>query len=90
MGRELRSRSVFATTITLRVRFADGRLDSRTARLIEPAALDEALVDAAQGLLARIGPGDRPIRAAAISCAGLLAAHADPALFPIQQRRETR
>ena len=90
MGRELRSRGVFATTLTLRVRFADGRLDSRTARLLEPTALDEALVDAAQALLARIGPGDRPIRAAAISCAGLLSAHADAMLFPIRQRRDSR
>ena len=54
LGRELRSRGVFASTLTLRIRFADGRIDSRTARLAEPAALDDAIVDAAQGLLARM------------------------------------
>ena len=42
-GRELRSRGVFAGTLTLRVRFADGRVDSRTTRLSEPTALDDAL-----------------------------------------------
>ena len=33
LGRELRSRGVFARTLTLRLRFADGRVDSRTPPL---------------------------------------------------------
>src|SRR5204862_4341870 len=42
VGRELRSRGVYARTVTLRLRFPDGRVDSRTAPLKEPSALDEA------------------------------------------------
>jgi len=90
LGRELRSRGVFASTLTLRIRFADGRIDSRTARLAEPAALDDAIVDAAQGLLARMAPGDRPIRALGLSGAGLLSPHTAPALFPLSSRQPNR
>ena len=61
-GRELRSRGVFAATLTLRIRFADGRVDSRTTRLPEPAASDDALVEAAAALLSRVTSGERPIR----------------------------
>jgi DNA polymerase IV len=86
LGRELRSRSVFASTLTLRIRFADGRIDSRTARLSEPAALDGAIVDTARGLIARIAPGDRPIRALGLSGAGLISAQAGPALFPLSRQ----
>jgi DNA polymerase-4 len=89
-GLELRSRGVFAGTLTLRIRFADGRVDSRTTRLAEPAAADEALLDAALGLLARIAPGERPIRAIGMSCAGLLSASLEPALFPIHRRQQNR
>jgi DNA polymerase IV len=89
-GRELRSRGVFATTLTLRLRFADGRLDSRTTRLSEPTALDDALLEAAHALLARMAPADRALRAAAISCAGLLAPDSAPALFPVNHRRRVR
>ena len=89
-GRELRSRGVFAATLTLRVRFADGRVDSRTTRLPEPAAADEALLETASGLLARMTPGERPIRALGISCAGLLSAGASPALFPFKRTQQNR
>ena len=43
LGRELRSRGVFARTLTLRLRFPDGRIDSRTVPLNDPTAMDEAL-----------------------------------------------
>ena len=89
-GRELRSRGVFAATLTLRVRFADGRVDSRTTRLPEPAAADEALLHAAAGLLNRLASGERPIRALGVSCAGLLSSGAAPALFPVHRRQQNR
>jgi DNA polymerase-4 len=87
-GRELRSRSLFASTLTLRIRFADGRVDSRTSRLTEPAAADEALIESATALLARLAGGERPIRAIGISCAGLIGAGASPALFPYLRRQQ--
>lgn len=89
-GHLLRSRGVFAGTLTLRIRFADGRLDSRTTRLAEPAAADDALLEIAAGLLARLTAGERPIRALAVSCAALLSAGASPALFPVQRRQQNR
>lgn len=89
-GRELRSRAVFAATLTLRVRFADGRSDSRTTRLPEPAASDEALIEAVAALLARITAGERPIRAVAVSCAGLLTAGGTAALFPLHRPQQNR
>lgn len=81
LGRELRSRGVFARTITLRLRFPDGRLDSRTAPLPEPTALDDPLFAAALDLLPRLWPRDRLVRAVSVSCAGLLAGSPDAALF---------
>ena len=90
LGRDLRSRGVFASTLSLRVRFADGRVDSRTMRLNEPVALDDALVEAGSSLLDRIAPGERPIRALGMSCAGLLAATSTPALFPLGVRQPNR
>jgi DNA polymerase-4 len=90
LGRELRSRGVFASTVTLRVRFPDDRLDSRTIRLNQPTALDDALVEAAMGLLRRIWPGERLVRAVGVSCAGLLAGTPEPALFPLHARQPNR
>jgi len=81
LGRELRSRGVFARTVTLRVRFPDGRVESRTAQLPEPTALDDPLFAAALNLLPRIWPGDRLVRAVSLSCAGLLAGTRESALF---------
>ena len=89
-GRDLRSRGVFAGTLTLRIRFADGRVDSRTTRLAEPAAADEALLETAAALLTRLGAAERPVRGLAISCAGLLSGGAAPALFPVVGRQQNR
>jgi DNA polymerase-4 len=83
LGRELRSRGVFARTLTLRLRFADGRVDSRTLPLSEATALHEALLAGAMELLARLWTGDRIIRAVGVSCAGLLAGTGTAALFPL-------
>ena len=90
LGRELRSRGVFARTLTLRLRFADGRVDSRTLPLGEATALDDALLASATELLARLWGGDRLVRAVGISCAGLLAGTGAPALFPVRARQPNR
>jgi DNA polymerase IV len=89
-GRELRTRGAFAGTVTLRIRFADGRVDSRTTRLAEPAASDDALIDAAGALLTRMTAAERPIRAVGVSCAGVLTAGPLPALFPFRRRQQNR
>jgi DNA polymerase-4 len=95
VGRELRSRGVFARTLTLRLRFAEhqgngGRVDSRTLALSEATALDDALLAGAMELLPRLWSEDRSIRAVGISCAGLLAGAGDPALFPVRARQPNR
>jgi DNA polymerase-4 len=90
LGRELRSRGVFARTLTVRVRFADGRADSRTVPLPEASALDGPILGAATELLARLWSGDRMIRAVGVSCAGLLAGTGAPALFPVRARQPNR
>ena len=78
IGRDLRSRGVFARTVTLRIRFADGRADSRTAALSEPTALDDALFATALDLLPRLCSGERLVRAISLSCTGLIAGAAAP------------
>ena len=85
LGRELRSRGVFARTLSLRLRFPDGRVDSRTLPLSEATALDDVLLAGAMELLGRLWAGDRLIRAVGVSCAGLLAGTGAPALFPVQR-----
>jgi DNA polymerase IV len=87
LGRELRSRGVFARTLTLRLRFPDGRVDSRTLPLGEATALDDAIFAGAIELLGRLWAGDRLIRAVGVSCAGLLEATGAPALFPMSAPR---
>ena len=81
-GRALLSHGVFARTLTLRVLFADGGADSRTASLEQPSALDDALFASAMDLLPRLWNGERLVRAVSISCAGLLSGGRDAALFP--------
>ncbi len=80
-GRDLRSRAVFARSITLRIRFADGRVDSRTASLPEPTALDDALLAGAVELLERVWSGDRLVRGISLSCSGLITGSGE--LFPL-------
>lgn len=89
-GRELRSRRVFAGTLTLRLRFADGRVDSRTMQLGEPVAADDALLDAAAALLGRMISGERPVRAVGVSCGGLLTAALGASLFPLHRHQQNR
>lgn len=81
LGRELRVRGVFARTLTLRLRLADSRVESRTAPLGEPTALDDPLFAAAMNLLPRLWSGERLVRAVGVSCSGLLVGARDAALF---------
>jgi len=81
VGRDLRSRGLFARTLTLRVRRADGRVDSRTVTLHEPSALDGELAAAAAEALPRVWAGDRLVRAVGVSCGGLLTGAGGAALF---------
>lgn len=83
LGRDLRSRGAFARSVTLRLRFADGRIDSRTGPLNEPTALDEALLVGALDLLPRLWTGERSVRGVGVSCSGLLAGSGE--LFPLRQ-----
>lgn len=80
VGRQLRSRALFARTLTLRVRFVDGHTDSRTAALTDPTCLDEGLFPVASDLLASLWDGERLLAAVNVSCAGLLVG-ADVSLF---------
>lgn len=86
LGRELRSHGVFARTLTLGMGFVDGRIESRTAPLEQPTALDEALLAAAQDLLPRLWNGVRVVRSVRLSCAGLIAGASDAALFPLRRK----
>ena len=81
VGHDLRARGVFARTLTLRVRLAEGRVESRTVALGEPSALDGVLLAAAIELLPRVWRGDRLVRAVGVSCGGVIAASRDGALF---------
>ncbi len=81
IGHELRSRCMFARTLTLRLRFPDGRVDSRTAPLAEPSALDDVLLGAALDLLPRLWSGERLVAAVSVSCGGLIASARRATLF---------
>ena len=85
-GRALLSHGVFARTLTLRLYFADGGNDSRTATLDEPSALDDAIFAAGMELLARLWNSERVVRAVSISCSGLLSGGRDAAFFPLRRR----
>jgi DNA polymerase-4 len=83
LGRQLRAHGAFARSITLRVRHADGRVESRTAALTQPSALDEPLTAVACDLLARMSRPERLVRAVNVTCPGPLASKGDPALFAV-------
>ena len=74
---------MFARSLTLRIRFADGRTDSRTMSLAEPSALDDALLAAALDLLPRLWTGDRLVSGMSVSCSGVIAGSG--ALFPLMR-----
>jgi DNA polymerase-4 len=83
LGRQLRAHGVVARSITLRIRYADGRVDSRTAALAQPSALDEPLSAVACELLIKMSRPERLVRAVNVTCPGLLSAAGDPALFAV-------
>jgi DNA polymerase IV len=80
---QLRAHGAFARSITLRLRYADGRVESRTAALAQPSALDEPLILIACELLTRMSRPERLVRAINVTCPGLLSAPGDPALFAV-------
>jgi DNA polymerase-4 len=86
LGRDLRGRGALARTLTLRLRFPDGRLDSRTTTLPEPSAIDGVLAAAALDLLPRMWPGERLVAAVGVSCGGILTGARDAALFATSPR----
>jgi DNA polymerase IV len=83
LGRQLRAHGAFARSITLRIRYGDGRIESRTAALAQPSALDEPLIAVACELLARMSRPERLVRAVTVTCPGLVSASGDPALFAV-------
>jgi DNA polymerase-4 len=83
LARQLRAHGAFARSITVRLRYVDGRVESRTAALAQPSALDEPLSGVACELLARMSRPERLVRAVHVTCPGLLAAGGDPALFAV-------
>lgn len=88
LGRDLRARGMFARSVSVRIRFGDGRIESRTAPLPEPSALDEALLAGAASLLPRVWSGDRLVRGVGVSCSGLIAGSGE--LFPLQPAHPAR
>jgi DNA polymerase-4 len=84
LGQQLRSHGAYARTLTVRLRFADGRADSRTARLQEPSALTDVLQASAAELLAQMVRPDRRVHAVGVWCAGLLDASGAPSLFHLR------
>jgi DNA polymerase-4 len=83
LGRQLRGQGAFARSITLRIRHADGRVESRSAALAEPSALDEPLIAVACELLGKMSRPERLVRAVNVTCPGLLPGAGDPALFAV-------
>jgi len=86
LGRDLRLRGAYARSITVRLRYGDGRSESRTMRLREPTALTEILQSAATELLAQMIRPGHLVRAVGVSCAALLDGAGQPALFPVRGR----
>jgi DNA polymerase IV len=81
LSRRLHVRNLFARSITLRVRYADGRTESRTAPLHEPSALSDVLQEAAADLLNRVDRPGHLVRSVGLSCSGLIEGPRAPALF---------
>lgn len=82
LARDLRGRGVSARSITVRVRYADGRADSRTVSLPEPSAIDDVIAAAAADAFARLLRPDHLVRSIGLSASGLIDASGQGALFP--------
>lgn len=81
---DLRVRGLFARSITVRLRYADGHRVSRTTALPAPSALDEVLAGAAEALLPDLLRPERIVSGITVSASGLLDAHGDAAFFPLR------
>jgi DNA polymerase-4 len=79
LERELRGRSVVARALTLRIRYADGHVESRSGSLsCTPAGSLDAT---ARDLFARLHRPERLVCAIGLSCSGVLDATGVPALL---------
>jgi DNA polymerase-4 len=81
-ARDLRLRGSYARSLTVRLRYADGKIDSRSAPLREPSALDDVLAAAALDLLARMLRPERLVRAIGVACGGVRCVEGRLSLFP--------
>ncbi len=79
LGRDLRARSAVTRALTLRIRYADGHVESRTTSLVEPSAVDDVLDATARDLFTRLRRPERLVRAIGLSCSGVLDATGVPA-----------
>lgn len=85
LARDLRARGVYARSITLRLAYADGRSESRTASLPGPSALDDVIDAAAADVLTRMLRPDHLVRAIGVSASGLIDAADQGVLFPVRR-----
>jgi nucleotidyltransferase/DNA polymerase involved in DNA repair len=82
LSRTLQSRRAFARSITVRMRYADGRVESRTAPLPQPSAFVDVLEAAAADLVVRLDRPGHLVRAVGVSISGLVEGSG---LFPLRR-----
>lgn len=81
LARDLCARRAHARSITLRIRYADGRGESRTVSLPEPSSLDEVIQAIAADAFARMLRPGHLVRSVGISASGLIDASDQGVLF---------
>jgi DNA polymerase-4 len=72
LAAELRLQGLLAARVTLKLRFADRAVATRSLTLAEPAAAASNIQAAALTLLERTEAGGRPVRSLRLQLAGLL------------------
>ncbi len=79
----LRKRELACGSVTLKLKFADLRLITRTVTLPEPTGLTRVIRDSSVSLLRKNWNGYPPVRLVGISCGKLIPGNAvSPSLFP--------
>jgi DNA polymerase-4 len=71
---ELSRQGLVAARVTLKLRFADPGVTTRTTTLDRPVGTAQAILEAAQGLLVRTQAGSRAMRGLGLQLAGLVPA----------------